>query len=69
MDTNRTTEAINQDRRRLLGTAAMGVVVAGTASLRPSRSVAAPAGVAAFETLTGAARKAPFCSWRSRPRR
>ena len=51
MDTNRTTEAINQDRRRLLGTAAMGVAVAGTASLLPSRSVAAPAGDAALETL------------------
>ena len=51
MDTNRTTEAINRDRRRLLGTAAMGIAVAGTASLLPSRLVAAPAGDAAFETL------------------
>jgi hypothetical protein len=29
MDTSGTTEAIDQDRRRLLGTATMGIAVAG----------------------------------------
>ena len=38
MDTNGTTEAINQDRRRLLGTAAMGVVVASRRACRRDRS-------------------------------
>jgi pimeloyl-ACP methyl ester carboxylesterase len=43
MNTNRTNEAINQDRRRLLGTAAMGLAVAGAATLLPSKLTAAPA--------------------------
>jgi hypothetical protein len=43
MDTSRTTEAIDQDRRRLLGTAMMGIAVAGAASLLPSQLAAAPA--------------------------
>ena len=51
MHTRKATEAIDQDRRRLLGTAAMGIAVAGTASLLPSQLVAAPAGDAVFETL------------------
>jgi enoyl-CoA hydratase/carnithine racemase len=46
-----TTETIDQNRRRLLGTAAVGFATAGTASLLPSQSVAAPAGETAFETL------------------
>ena len=37
MDTNRVKEAINQDRRRLLGAATMGIAVAGTASLLTSQ--------------------------------
>ena len=45
MDTNKTTEVINQDRRRLLGAAAMGLAVVGAASLLPTQLVAAtPAG-------------------------
>lgn len=44
MDASRTTEAIDQDRRRLLGTATMGIAVAGAASLLPSQLAAAPAG-------------------------
>jgi pimeloyl-ACP methyl ester carboxylesterase len=36
-----TTEAINQDRRRLLGTAAMGIAAAGAASLLPEHLAAA----------------------------
>ena len=51
MHTRKATEAIDQDRRRLLGTAGMGIAVAGTASLLPSQLVAAPAGDAVFETL------------------
>jgi pimeloyl-ACP methyl ester carboxylesterase len=43
MDTSNTIEAINQDRRRLLGTAAMGIAVAGAANLIPSQLAAAPA--------------------------
>src|SRR2546425_2487263 len=43
---------IDHDRRRLLGTAAMGIAVAGTASLLPSQLAAAPVGDAVFETLT-----------------
>ena len=35
MRTTAITEAINQDRRRLLSTAAMGIAVAGAASLLP----------------------------------
>jgi hypothetical protein len=44
MDTSKATEAIDQDRRRLLGTATMGIAVAGAASLLPSQLAAAPAG-------------------------
>jgi pimeloyl-ACP methyl ester carboxylesterase len=44
MDTSRTTEAIDQDRRRLLGTATMGIAAAGAVSLLPSQLTAAPAG-------------------------
>jgi pimeloyl-ACP methyl ester carboxylesterase len=43
-DTSMTSEAINKDRRRLLGAATMGVAAAGAASLLPSQVVAAPAG-------------------------
>ena len=42
MDTGRTAEAIDQDRRRLLGTTA-GIAVAGAASLLHSQVAAAPA--------------------------
>ena len=38
MRTTAITEAINQDRRRLLGTAAMGIAVAGAANLLPAYS-------------------------------
>jgi len=41
-----TTEAINQDRRRLLSTAAASIAVASAASLLPSQLIAAPAGEA-----------------------
>ena len=44
MDTSRNTEIIDQDRRRLLGAATMGMAVAGAASLLPSQLAAAPAG-------------------------
>jgi hypothetical protein len=44
MTGSKATEAIDHDRRRLLGTAAMGIAVAGAASLFPSRLAAAPAG-------------------------
>jgi pimeloyl-ACP methyl ester carboxylesterase len=44
MDTSRTAEVIDQDRRRILGTATMGIAVAGAASLLPSQLAAAPAG-------------------------
>ena len=43
MDT-KAVETIDQDRRRLLGTAAMGIAVAGAASLLPSHLSAATAG-------------------------
>jgi pimeloyl-ACP methyl ester carboxylesterase len=43
-DTSIANEAINQDRRRLLGTATMGIAAAGAASLLPSQVAAAPAG-------------------------
>jgi pimeloyl-ACP methyl ester carboxylesterase len=43
MDTGRTTETIDQDRRRLLGAATIGMAVAGAASLLPSQLAAAPA--------------------------
>jgi hypothetical protein len=39
-----TTEAINQDRRRLLSTAAASIAVATAASLLPSQLIAASAG-------------------------
>src|SRR5262245_53398800 len=44
MDTSRTTETIDQGRRQLLGTATMGIAVAGATSLLPSKMAAAPAG-------------------------
>ena len=52
MNTSETPEVIDQDRRRLLGTAAMGIAVAGAASLLPSQLTAAPAGDAALETIS-----------------
>src|ERR1700737_4847551 len=42
MNINITTEVIDQDRREFLGAAAMGIVVAGAASLLPSPLAAAP---------------------------
>jgi hypothetical protein len=45
MNTNITTEVIDQDRREFLSAAAMGIVLAGTASLVPSPLSAAPADV------------------------
>ena len=45
MNTIRTSEAIDHDRRRLLGTAAMGIVAAGAASLFPSQLAASPVDV------------------------
>ena len=45
MDTTKTTEAIDQEPRRLLGTAAMGIAVAGAANLLPSQLAAATAGL------------------------
>ena len=44
MDTIRKTEKIDHHRRRLLGTAAIGVAVAGATSLFPSQLAAEPAG-------------------------
>jgi pimeloyl-ACP methyl ester carboxylesterase len=44
MGTTITTEAIDQDRRRLLGTAAMGIAVAGSASLLPAHPASAAEG-------------------------
>jgi hypothetical protein len=41
-----TNEAINQDRRRLLGTAAMGMALAGAVSLLPEHLAAATEGSA-----------------------
>lgn len=41
MNTSKATEAIDQDRRRLLGTATMGIAVASAASLLPSQMAAA----------------------------
>ena len=43
MDTIKTSETIDLDRRRLLGTAATGIAVAGAAGLLPSPLTAAPA--------------------------
>jgi len=51
MDTISKTEVIDQNRRRLLGTAAVGITVAGTTSLLSSQSAAASSGDAAYETL------------------
>jgi pimeloyl-ACP methyl ester carboxylesterase len=44
MGTGLTAEAINQDRRRLLGSAAMGIAVAGAASLLPACPASATEG-------------------------
>src|SRR5215469_6792184 len=44
MNAIRQSEDTGQDHRQLLGTAAIGMAVAGTASLLPSQSIAAPAG-------------------------
>ncbi|MFZ3326669.1 MAG: enoyl-CoA hydratase-related protein [Methylocella sp.] len=44
MDTGRTNQTIDQDRRRLLGAATMGMAVAGAAILLPSQLAAAPPG-------------------------
>ena len=44
MNTSKATEAIDQDRRRLLGTATMGIAVASAASLLPSQMAAAAVG-------------------------
>jgi pimeloyl-ACP methyl ester carboxylesterase len=43
MDTTKTSETIDQDRRRLLGTAAQGIAAIGAVSLLPSELTAAPA--------------------------
>jgi hypothetical protein len=43
MGTSVIVEAINHDRRRLLGTTAMGIAVAGGASLLPAQLAAAAA--------------------------
>jgi enoyl-CoA hydratase/carnithine racemase len=51
MNTHNSDEVIDQDRRRLLSTAAMSIAAAGAVGVLPSASVAAPAGDAAFETL------------------
>jgi pimeloyl-ACP methyl ester carboxylesterase len=44
MDTIKTSETIDLDRRRLLGTAATGIALVGAVSLLPSELTAAPAG-------------------------
>jgi pimeloyl-ACP methyl ester carboxylesterase len=44
MDTIKTSETIDLDRRRLLSTAATGIAVVGAVSLLPSKLTAAPAG-------------------------
>jgi pimeloyl-ACP methyl ester carboxylesterase len=44
MDTIKTSETIDQDRRRLLSTAAAGIALVGAVNLLPSESTAAPAG-------------------------
>jgi pimeloyl-ACP methyl ester carboxylesterase len=44
MDTIKTPETTDQDRRRLFGTAAMGIATSGAASPRPLQLAAAPAG-------------------------
>ena len=43
MDTIKTSETIDTDRRRLLGTAAQGIAVVGAVNLLPSKLTAAPA--------------------------
>ena len=43
MNSSNPVEAIDQDRRRLLGTVAMGIVAAGAASLLPGQLAAQPA--------------------------
>jgi pimeloyl-ACP methyl ester carboxylesterase len=43
MDTTKTSETIDLDRRRLLGTTAQGIAVVGAVSLLPSKLTAAPA--------------------------
>ena len=40
MQTSTTSEAIDQDRRRLLGTAAVGIAAASTAGLLPTQVAA-----------------------------
>ena len=59
MDTGRTNQTIDQDRRRLLGAATMGMAVAGAASLLPSQLAAAPPGDPAIEARWRA-RLAPY---------
>ena len=44
MTTSIRTEAIDQDRRRILSAATMAVAAAGVASLLPAQAAAAPAG-------------------------
>ena len=44
MNTSKTIEAVDQDRRRLLGMATVGIAVTSAASLLPSQLAAAPAG-------------------------
>src|SRR5271155_5210738 len=44
IDTSRTNQTIDQDRRRLLGAATMGIAVAGAASLLSSQLAAAAPG-------------------------
>jgi enoyl-CoA hydratase/carnithine racemase len=51
VDTTSKTEVIDQNRRRLLSTAAIAIAAAGTSSLLPSQSIAAPADGATYETL------------------
>jgi enoyl-CoA hydratase/carnithine racemase len=51
MDPIGTPEDVDRQRRRLVGTATMGIAAAGAASLLPSHLNAAPAGDAVFETL------------------
>jgi len=44
MNTSKATAGIDQDRRQLLGTAAMGIAAAGAASLIPAHSANAAEG-------------------------
>lgn len=74
MRTTATTEAIDHDRRRLLGAAAMGVAVAGAASLLPAHPVAAAQGDAirpftfhaSDEALADLRRRIAATDWPSR---